>query len=83
MLESFRVRTFSGRGDEAFRVHPCDHDPLDVGLVTATDPSERSGEEPRGRPFSIVFRGPKDVLLPQRIYRVEQRVLYLPRDPIS
>ena len=71
MLESFTVHTFSGRVGEAFRIHPGDRDPLDVELVTATDLSERPGEEPRGRPFSIVFRGPKDVLLPQRIYRVE------------
>ncbi len=27
--------------------------------------------EGRGRPFSIVFRGPGDILLPQAIYRVE------------
>ncbi|HKH77328.1 MAG TPA: hypothetical protein VKA51_10260 [Rubrobacteraceae bacterium] len=83
MLESFAVHTFSGRVGEAFRIHPGDHDPLDVELVTATDLSERPGEEPRGRPFSMVFRGPKDVLLPQRIYRVEHALLSPSRVPIS
>lgn len=71
MLESFTVHTFSGRVGDVFRIRPDDHDPLAVELATATDLSERPGEEPRGRPFSIVFRGPKDVLLPQRTYRME------------
>ncbi len=73
MLESFTVRTFSGRVGAAFRIHPGGGDPLDVELITATDLSERPGEASRGRPFSIVFRGPKDVPLPQRTYRVKHR----------
>ncbi len=71
MLESFTVHTFSGRVGEAFRIHPGDEDPLEVELITATDLSEKPGEASRGRPFSIVFRGPRDFLLPQRTYRVE------------
>lgn len=73
MLESFTVHTFSGRVGDLLRIHPGDHEPLDAELITATDLSERPGEEPHGRPFSIVFRGPKEILLPQRIYRMEHK----------
>lgn len=66
MLENFTVVTFSGHLGDSFRVHPDDSSALDLELVSATELGESSG-----RPFSIVFRGPKDVLLPQRIYRME------------
>lgn len=66
MLEDFEVGTFSGHIGDDFRIHPEDSSPLEVELISATG----LGESP-GRPFSIVFRGPKDILLPQRIYRME------------
>lgn len=71
MLESFTLETFSERLCETFRIYPDTSNPLEVELISATDLSEATGKEPRGRPFSIVFRGPKDILLPQRIYRME------------
>jgi hypothetical protein len=73
MLESFTVRTFSGHLGSTFRLHPESSDSLEVELVSATDLSESPDGKAagRGRPFSIVFRGPGDVLLPQRIYRME------------
>jgi hypothetical protein len=69
LLENFTIATFSGHVGENFRIYPQDADPLEIELISAT----RLGEdpEPEGRPFSIVFRGPKDALLPQRIYRME------------
>lgn len=66
MLENFRVGTFSGHLGTSFRIHPDDASTLDLELVSATELGDGSG-----RPFSIVFRGPKDALLPQRIYRME------------
>jgi hypothetical protein len=66
LLEDFTVGTFSGHLGESFRVFPDDSSMLDLELVSATEWGENSG-----RPFSIVFRGPKDALLPQRIYRME------------
>ena len=67
MLASFTLETFSGRIGETFRVRPDAQIALDFELISATG----LGEKPGDRPFSIVFRGPGDVLLPQRIYRTE------------
>ncbi|HET7270466.1 MAG TPA: hypothetical protein VFI90_05205, partial [Rubrobacter sp.] len=41
--------------------------------ISATGLGESAGEEPpdRKRPFSIIFRGPGDVLLPQRIHKMQ------------
>ena len=46
---------------------------MDFELISVTELGESTGTEPPdGRqPFSIVFRGPGDVLLPQRIYMIE------------
>jgi hypothetical protein len=55
-------------------IYPDAANPLDVVLISAGELGGRPEEEPAGhrrRPFSIVFRGPGDVLLPQRIYRME------------
>ena len=72
MLEDFTVGTFSGFIGDAFGVHPDAGGPLDFELVSATALGETSE---RGRPFSVVFRGPGDVGLPQRIYRMEHSEL--------
>ncbi len=74
MLESFTVGTFSGHLGSNFRIYPDTLEPLEVELISAIELGGGTGdEEPTGRrqPFSIVFRGPKDILLPQRIYRIE------------
>ena len=73
MLESFTIHTFSGHVGGKFRIYPDDSDPLEFELISATELGGSAGAEPpsRRQPFSIVFRGPGDVLLPQRIYRME------------
>jgi pimeloyl-ACP methyl ester carboxylesterase len=65
-LETFTAETFSGHLGDSFRVYPDDSSTLELELVSATELGDGSG-----RPFSIVFRGPKDALLPQRTYRME------------
>lgn len=72
MLESFTVQTFSEHLGSTFRVYPDSSTPLEVELISATGLGERPEEGRHRQPFSIVFRGPGDVLLPQRIYRMEQ-----------
>lgn len=67
MLELFTVETFSGHVGEAFRIRSDASISLDVELISAV----RLGEGSGGRPFSIVFRGPGENLLPQRIYAME------------
>lgn len=69
MLENFTIETFSEYLGGTFKINPDDTGKVDVELISATGLGG-SGEAPR-QPFSIVFRGPGDVLLPQRIYRME------------
>lgn len=71
MLESFILETFSERLCETFRIYPDGSKPLEVELISATALSERPEEGRHRQPFSIVFRGPGDTLLPQHIYRME------------
>ncbi len=73
MLETFTVATFAPHLRGTFRIYVDATRSLDVILIEATDLSSESGGKAagRGRPFSIVFRGPRDILLPQQIYRVE------------
>jgi hypothetical protein len=78
MLESFTLQTFAPRLGEAFRLRLGAGETLDLTLIEATDlgggpapaPDQGAAGPPR-RPFSVVFRGPPGVPLPQRIYRLE------------
>ena len=73
MLETFTVTTFSPHLGKTFRISMDSSQALDLELIEATDLSTRYTSEPvegRGRPFSIVFRGPGDILLPQAIYQI-------------
>jgi|SRR5215208_6287571 len=73
MLESFTVQTFAGHLGSTFRIYPDSSNPLEVELISATELSGRPEREASGsrQPFSIVFRGPGNILLPQRIYQME------------
>ena len=71
MLESFTLETFSERLCETFHLYPEDQEPLEVELISATALGARPDEGRLRQPFSIVFRGPGDVLLPQHTYRME------------
>ena len=70
MLELFTVATFAQHLGDTFRLHPDASQTVDVELIEAT---ELGGGAARGQraPFSIVFRGPEDLRLPQRIYDTE------------
>ena len=57
-----------------FRIQTSSDDFLDVELVEVTEMGSAppGGEnDPRRRPFSIVFRGPMDAPIPQNIYEIE------------
>ena len=78
MLETFTVATFAEHLGERFQIYPDSSSSIDMELIEATDLSERSGRtspEGRRRPFSIVFRGPGNLLLPQRIYPMEHDII--------
>lgn len=70
MLESFTCETFQPHMGDTFRLHLDAPPPLDVVLTEASELPVSSPQRPRA-PFSIVFRGPPTVVLPQRIYAVE------------
>ncbi len=79
MLDTFTVATFADHLGEPFRIHPDAGDPLVAELIAATPfAGAAAGAAPSsgGRaPFSIVFRGPRAPLLPQRIYRIAHDAL--------
>lgn len=72
MLERLTIETFAGRLGEAFTL-VADEQRLPTELVEATVHGEAT--ETGRAPFSIVFRGPADPVLPQRIYHFEHAEL--------
>jgi hypothetical protein len=72
MIEDFDASTFSERGGEAFRLLRDDGPTLDLELASVTPGLAPPDDAGRGRtPFSIVFRGPLEPVLPQRTYVFE------------
>jgi hypothetical protein len=74
VLEKLSITTFAERTGQSFRIFPDGAQPLAVELVEVTDLTSPGGAGTPKReraPFSIVFRGPRDLALPQRIYRME------------
>ena len=72
MLESFTVAMFADRVGDQFTVS-TEAGELDAELIEATALTRTSGHEletPGERaPFSLVFLGPSDPVLPQAVYR--------------
>jgi hypothetical protein len=72
MLEKFSAATFSELIGATFRIRLDDGSALELALASATSapggPNERAGSR---TPFSLVFRGPLEPVLPQRIYRFD------------
>jgi len=78
MLGEVTVAVFAECVGSAFRIHPESGRPLDVELIEATALASRSGGS--GAPskreaFSILFRGPAEPVLPQKIYTLEHAKL--------
>jgi len=72
VLEDFTVTTFAERVGETFRVGDGP-EAVEMELVEVNE-APRHSEEGRA-PFSVVFRGPVESLLPQQIYRFEHGAL--------
>src|SRR5208337_1671335 len=78
MLDQLTVTDFVAHVNTSFRVLLESGDVLDLELIEA----KTIGENPRPvspgirqHAFSLIFRGPRDRLLPQRIYPVEHPAL--------
>lgn len=78
MLETFTLATFQPLVGERFQI-PADPGPIDVVLAEANAPAASERADPREggprSPFSIVFRGPLEPILPQRIYEFRHDTL--------
>jgi hypothetical protein len=72
VLTDLTLATFEPRLGESFRIALDEGQGVDVELVEAVA-SAGGGARGEGlrEPFSIVFRGPYEPVLPQRIYRIE------------
>lgn len=64
---AFTVATFSPRVGEEFRLHRDEGEAIPTRLVEAT----AAGPGVHRDQFSLVFRGPPDMVLPQQIYRID------------
>lgn len=75
MLDKLTVADFRERVGETFRVE-SPNGPLALVLAEATDLAGRlQGDSSRRTPFSLIFRGPLQPFLPQRIYPLENDAL--------
>ena len=58
--------------DTTFELRLDDDGRLPLRLIEVDGPPEAAeGEAPRTRPFSLLFKGPPETFLKQRIYRLE------------
>ena len=73
MLDNFTIATFETHLGGTFSVS-VDDEHLTMELIEVTDLTSRSGPAAANReraPFSLLFRGPRQIVLPQRIYRMK------------
>ena len=75
MIEDFTYRTFADRHGETFRLRVDDDHVYDLTLATVVDHADKDWNlpaEPDSRsPFSMIFVGRTNGVLPQRIYQLE------------
>ena len=72
-LRTFTIETFEPLIGEPFRIHVDEAPPIEVELISAVPHGRKSSV---GRaPFSIVFRGPSQLVLAQMTYRMEHAAL--------
>lgn len=74
MLDQLTVSDFIGHVNRTFRVSLGSGDVLELELIQAETIGEShrpASPEIRAQAFSLIFRGPRDRLLPQQIYPIE------------
>jgi len=75
MLDQLTNGTFTPLVGSRFTLHVSESAAIEVELISTHElpvyPG-RNGQKPKRQPFSLIFRGPREVVLPQRIYFVEQ-----------
>lgn len=74
MLDKLTIQNFQDHVNEEVKVL-AGAQTYDFELVEASEmPTASLGESSRG-PFSVIFRGPQEPILPQAIYRVSHKKL--------
>lgn len=69
MIETLSSKDFAGRIGEEFRIHVSESAVVEAVLAEVSEHGAPAvGLRP---PFTLLFRGPRDAILPQRIYPVE------------
>ncbi len=76
MLDTLTAETFTGSIGDTFNLILEGAPPVELQLISVTDRSafasgKISREQGMRMPFSIVFRGPLKLHLPQHIYHIE------------
>ncbi|HEX2163867.1 MAG TPA: hypothetical protein VHM02_07950 [Thermoanaerobaculia bacterium] len=75
-LKDLRLADFEPLRESSFRLSGEGlPEPLALRLVETRSLTRADGAGERRQPFGLVFRGPRDPVLPQRIYRVEHDAL--------
>jgi hypothetical protein len=74
MLDQLTVSDFIGHVNRTFRVSLGSGEVFELELIKADTIGESQRPASpgiRAQPFSLIFRGPRDRLLPQQIYPIE------------
>jgi len=74
MLEKLTAAAFAGLVGSDFRLDPAEAGIASLRLAEAKDLTSRASG-PRRAPFTLLFRGPKAPVLPQRIYALVHETL--------
>ncbi len=70
MLEHLTSQEFSACLNQKFVIHLESAEKLEVDLIQVEDLGD-AAESKRRRPFSVIFRGAPEYVLPQQIYPIE------------
>ena len=71
MLQKVTRAVFAEALGSTFKLSREGEPALGLDLIEATDLKGRSSDPGRNDPFSLVFRGPKEPVLPQKIYQMD------------
>ena len=75
MLDKLTIDDFSKCLNQTFTINVADHDPLVTELIEVRGLVPPDDDALRRQPFSLIFRGPKDVLLQQGTFEIENETL--------
>ncbi len=71
MLDKLTVTDFSQYVDQKFFIHVGENEPMELALVEAIEVGAAPKDPQYRQAFSVLFVGPAQPILPQRIYRIE------------